>query len=200
MFQTFSFTIMVAAFTFAIGAADVIHLMAAPRFHAAASVVPILLVAHVITGMSLFFNSGLLVRNRTALLGGIALVTALVNVAANAILVPIYLTTGAALARVLALAVMAALTYRTAQRLWPQRLDFAALAKVAALACALYVVSRSLPEAPALLTLGLKALLVPVLIVASVLVGAVDRAEVVRLYTFARARLRLRAPAADGAR
>lgn len=200
MFQSFTFTIVVAAFAFAIGAADVIRVMAAPQFHAASSVVPLLLVAHVITGMSLFFNSGLLVRNRTVLLGAIALVTAIVNVAANALLVPAYLAAGAALARVIALAVMATLTYLVAQRLWPQRVDFVALGKVVGIAVVLFAVALRLPEAPALVVLPIKAALVLALVAASVAVGAVDRDEVRRVVDRARARLRLGRPAATAAR
>ncbi len=198
MFQTFTFTIVVAAFTFAIGASDVIHVMAAPRFHAAAAVVPILLCAHVVMGMSLFFNSGLLVRNRTALLGVIALVTALVNVAANALLVPRYLAAGAALSRVIALIVMAALTYTLAQRLWPQRLDFVALGKVVAVAAALFVVSRWLPEEAPMVSLALKGGLVVVLVVVSIAIGAVDRAELTRIYGSVRGLFRVQpAPGAS---
>ena len=186
MFQTFSFALVVAAFAFAVAAEDVSRVMAAPRFHAAATVVPILLAAYVITGLSLFFNSGLLVKNRTALLGGIALLTAVVNLAANALLVPRYLVIGAALSRVIALAVMAGVTCAVAQRLWPQRPDFAALAKAAVLAAALFGVAQLLPQTGFIVALGLKAALVVVLVVLGVLTGAVERSVVTRAITLSR--------------
>jgi O-antigen/teichoic acid export membrane protein len=190
MFQTFTFTVVVAAFTLAIGAEDVIRVMAAPRFHAAAAVVPILLGAHVVMGMSLFFNAVFLVENRTALLGGIALLTGIVNVAANAVLVPHYLATGAACSRLLALMVMATLTYTIARRLAPHRLDFVPVAKVLMLAVAGFAVSRLLPDEMLVVSLALKAALVPLLVVASVLVGAVDREDVWRVVMLVLERLR----------
>jgi O-antigen/teichoic acid export membrane protein len=177
-------------------------MMAAPPFHSAATVVPVLLAAHVVMGMSLFFNSGLLVKNRTALLGGVALVTAAVNVAANAVLVPRYFALGAAMSRFIALAVMATLTYVLAQRLWPQRPDFAALAKVVCLALAGFALSRFLPREPLLVSLAMKAGIVTVVIVLSILVGAVDRRDLQTVARFLRQRLHRmrRRSVADSAR
>jgi O-antigen/teichoic acid export membrane protein len=202
MFQAFTFTIVIAGLAFAIAAEDVIHMMAAPPFHSAATVVPVLLAAHVVMGMSLFFNSGLLVKNRTGLLGAVALVTAAVNVAANAVLVPRYLAVGAATSRLIALLVMAALTYVLAQRLWPQRPDFAALLKVVGLALAGFVLARLLPHEPLIVSLAVKASIVGVVVVLSVLVGAVDRRDLRRVAGLLRERLdRIRRrPAAGSAR
>jgi O-antigen/teichoic acid export membrane protein len=188
-FQAFTFTIVIAALAFAVAADDVIRVMAAPQFHSAASVVPVLLAAHVVMGMSLFFNSGLLVKNRTALLGAVALVTAGVNVAANAILVPRYFALGAASSRLIALLVMAGLTYVLAQRLWPQRPDFAALAKVVALALAGFAVSRFVPDGSLIVSLTLKAALVVAVAVLGVGIGALDRHDVRRIATMLLERL-----------
>ena len=189
MFQTVTFTIVMAAFTFAVGAEDVIRVLAAPAFHAAAAVVPILLAAHVVTGMSLFFNSALLASNRTALLGLIALVTAAVNLAGNMVLVPRYLAAGAAISRLVAVIVMAALTYAIARRVWPHRVDLVALAKLIVLALAGFGVSRLLPDETLVVSLAIKALLVVALVAASLLVGAVDRGDVARVSAFLRGRL-----------
>jgi O-antigen/teichoic acid export membrane protein len=188
-FQAFTFTIVIAALAFAVAADDVIRIMAAPQFHSAASVVPVLLAAHVVTGMSLFFNSGLLVKNRTALLGAVALVTAAVNVAANAMLVPRYVALGAASSRLLALLVMAGLTYVLAQRLWPQRPDFAALAKIVALALAGFGLSRLVPDGSLIVSLTLKAVVVLGVAVLGVGIGAVDRQDVRRIATLLLERL-----------
>jgi O-antigen/teichoic acid export membrane protein len=199
-FQAFTFTIVIAALAFSVAAEDVIRIMAAPQFHSAARVVPVLLAAHVVMGMSLFFNSGLLVKNRTALLGAVALVTAAVNVVANAVLVPRYFALGAASSRLIALVVMAALTYVLAQRLWPQRPDFVALAKVVGLALAGFGVSRLVPEDSLILSLALKAGIVLAVAVLSVAAGAVDRRDLRRVLTLLRERLaRRRASVADTA-
>jgi O-antigen/teichoic acid export membrane protein len=188
-FQAFTFAIVIAGLAFAVAADDVIRLMAAPKFHSAAAVVPILVAAHVVMGITLFFKTGLLVKNRTAVLGGIGLVTAVASVAASAVLVPQYFAAGAAYSRLLALVVMALLTYVMAQRVWPQQPDFAALAKVVALALAGFAVSRLIPPSPILAALALKAGVVVGVAGLGVLVGAVDRRDAQRLLALVRARL-----------
>lgn len=178
MFHTFTITIVIAAFVFALGADDVIRLLAAPAFRDASSVVPLLLAAHVLTGVTLFFNSALLVKNRTVWLGGIALVTGVVNVAANAVLVPRFFATGAASARLLALLVMAALTWTIAQRLWPQRVDFAAPLKLIAFAAVALGIGSLLPDDHPLWSLAAKAALAVALLALGIRVGIIEREDV----------------------
>lgn len=178
MFRTFSVTIVLAAFVFALGAEDVIRVLAAPAFHDAAAVVPILLAAHVVTGISLFFNSALLVKNRTVWLGGIALVTGVVNIAANAVLVPRFFAAGAASSRLLALLVMAAITWAVAQRLWPQRVPFGAPLKMVALALGALAVGELIPDTSFALSVLLKGALTVALVAVSVWVGVLDREEI----------------------
>jgi O-antigen/teichoic acid export membrane protein len=190
MFQWFTFTAVVAGFACAVAADDVIAAMAAPPFHGAAAVVPLLLVGHVLEGVHMFVNTALLARNRTPLLGVVALLTAGVNIAANAVLVPHFLAVGAAVARIAAMTAMTAVTYVLARRLWAQRPDFVALAKTTGGALALFALSRALPELPPMLALGTDALLVAVLIAFSVWSGAVDRADVTHAWRAARGRVR----------
>ena len=201
IFHVFTTLVIGTALAGAIIAPEVIRLMAAPRFHGAASVVPLLLAAHVVTGMSLFFNSGLLVKNRTALLGCLALATAAINVGANALLVPRYVALGAATSRLIALGVMAALTYAVARRLWPQRPDFGALAKVVVLALAGFGASQLVPEEVLVVSLALKTGIVLAVVGAGVLVGALDRQDLRRGAALLRDRLasKRRPPVADSA-
>jgi len=193
-FQWVTFLAVVSAFGCAIFADDVIRVMAAPAFHGAAAVVPILVIAHVLEVVYVFFNSALLVRNRTSLVAAVAVVTVVVNLAANAVLVPHFLATGAAWARVAAQVVMVLTTYVMAQRLWPQYPSFRALATVGSWAVALFVVARSLPELPLLVTLPVKGLLVLALVTLAAWTGAVDREEIRSAWRAARTLLR-RAPA-----
>jgi len=124
----------------------------------------------------------------------VAVVTVVVNLAANAVLVPHFLATGAAWARVSAQVVMVLTTYVMAQRLWPQYPSFRALATVGSWAVALFVVARSLPELPLLVTLPVKGMLVLALVILAAWTGAVDREEIRSAWRAARALLR-RAPA-----
>jgi O-antigen/teichoic acid export membrane protein len=198
MFQWFTFTAVVAAFGCAIAASDVIRVMTGPAFHGAADVVPLLLVTYVLLGIQMFFNSALLISGRTRLIAGIAVLTAVVNVGANALLVPSFLAAGAAAARVVAMTLMVVMTYVVAQRLWPQRPDFVALAKVSGWAIALFVASRWLPEMSLALAVVVKGLLVVALVGLSVWSGAVERADLVHGWSVLRDRRRPR-PLAEAA-
>jgi O-antigen/teichoic acid export membrane protein len=177
-FQWVTFVAVVAAFGCALAAEDVIRVMAAPAFHGAAAVVPILVIAHVLEAVYVFFNTALLVRNRTTLVAAVAVITVAANLAANAVLVPSFLAGGAAAARVVAQAVMVLTTYVLAQRLWPQSPNLRALATVGAWAVALFVVAESLPDLPLLLILPVKGALVLALVVLSISTGALDRGEI----------------------
>lgn len=197
IFQWFTFTSVVAAFGLAVMADDVIGLMAAPAFHGAAAVAPMLLVAFLMLGFQGFFKSGLLIRNRTALVGVVAALTAAVNVGVNAIAVPHFLAAGAAAARVVAMVVMVLVTFLLAQRLWPQRPDLAGFARLAGLAVGLFLLSRWLPEMPVMLTIGVKAALVAALVGLGVWTGAVERPDVANAWAVVRARLRRRGGEAE---
>jgi O-antigen/teichoic acid export membrane protein len=195
IFQWFTFAAIVAGFGLAVAADDVIGVMAAPAFHAAAAVVPVLLVGYVLSGVHLFFNTALLVHKRSTLIAAMAIVTAVVNITVNALLVPHYLALGAAIARVATMTTMVVVTFLLARRLWRLRPDFGALAKIAGLALALYAGSRWLPAWPLPVSLGVKAMLVVALAALGILVGAVDRRDVAAGWTAVRARIPWRRPA-----
>jgi O-antigen/teichoic acid export membrane protein len=193
MFQWFTFTAVVAAFACAIAVDDVIRLMTAPAFHQAAAVVPLLLVSYVMLGTFMFFNAALLIRKRTLLVAGVALVTAVVNIAINAVLVPHFMAFGAAAARVVALTVMVGATFMLAQRLWPQRPDFVALAKVTGWAGLLFAAERQLPDLSLPLTLVTTVLFVAALVALSFWSHAIERADLVQGWRLIRSRVRRRA-------
>jgi len=189
VFHLFTTLVVGTALAGAMVASEIIRVLAAPRFHGAATVVPVLLAAHVLTGLTLLFNSGLLVKNRTGLLGGIALVTAAISIAANALLVPRYIALGAAASRLIALGAMAALTCLVARRFWPQRPDFGVLAKLIVLGLAGFAASRLVPGEALITSLALKAGIGMAVVVAGVLIGAVDRNELRRGARLLRRRL-----------
>jgi O-antigen/teichoic acid export membrane protein len=192
MFQWVTFLAVVAAFGCAVAAENVIRVMAAPAFHPAAAVVPILVITYVLEVIHLFFNSALLVRNRTSLVAAVALATVAVNLTANAVLVPHFLAAGAATARVVAQVVMVATTFVLAQRLWPQHPNVRALATIAGWAVALFAVSRALPEMPLALVILVKGMLVVALVVLGLWSGALDRGDVRSAWRSVSSRLRRR--------
>jgi O-antigen/teichoic acid export membrane protein len=152
--------LLLAAFAAALFVDDVIRVMTAPAFWSAATLVPLFLLAHVTLALCLFLDSGLFLRGWTGSVAAIALVSAVINVACNAVLVPLAGTTGAAAARLATAAGMAALTWLAAQRAWRIPIDARPFGKAAAAAVLLFWLSTWLPREPLALSLLLKAALV----------------------------------------
>jgi O-antigen/teichoic acid export membrane protein len=143
---------------------DVIRLMTAPAFWAAASLVPVLMLAHVTLAVCLFVDTGLFVRNWTGSVAAVAAATACINIAANAVLVPVAGVAGAAGARLLTAVGMVMLSWVVARRAWRVPLNLWPVAKAAMLAIGLFLVSTYIPEESLPLVLVLKGVLMVVLL------------------------------------
>jgi O-antigen/teichoic acid export membrane protein len=156
--------LVVAAFAGALVVDDVIRIMTAPAFWASANLVPVFMLAHVTLVLCLFIDTGLFVRNWTGYVAAVAAATACINIAANAVLVPIAGTAGAAGARLITAVGMVALSWLAARRAWRVPLDLRPPLKAAAVAGALFVVSTYIPGDSLPLALLLKASLVAVLV------------------------------------
>jgi O-antigen/teichoic acid export membrane protein len=156
--------LLVAAFGGALVVDDVIRIMTAPPFWAAANLVPVFMLAHVTLALCLFIDTGLFVRNWTGYVAAVAAGTACLNIAANAVLVPLAGTAGAASARLLTAVGMVALSWLAARRAWRVPLDLWPLAKATAVAVVLFVASTYIPRESLPLVLLLKAMLLAALV------------------------------------
>ncbi len=115
--------LIVVGFGAALAVEEVIRIMTAPPFWAAANLVPVFMLAHVTLALCLFIDTGLFVRNWTGYVAAVAAATACINIAANAVLVPIAGTAGAAGARLITAVAMVALSWLAARRAWRVPLD-----------------------------------------------------------------------------
>ncbi|HUF94071.1 MAG TPA: lipopolysaccharide biosynthesis protein [Candidatus Limnocylindria bacterium] len=167
--------LLVAAFAGALIVDDVIRLMTAPPFWAAAGLVPVFMLAHVTLTLCLFIDTGLFVRNWTGTVAAVAAATACLNIAANAVLVPIAGTTGAAGARLLTAVGMVALSWLAARRAWRVPINVWPLARATAVAIGLFVASTYIPRESLLLALLVKAMLLAGLV--AVVLRPSDRAR-----------------------
>lgn len=156
--------LLVAAFGAALVVDDVIRLMTAPPFWAAASLVPVFMLAHVTLALCLFIDTGLFVRNWTGYVAAVAAATACINIVANAVLVPIAGTAGAAGARLVTAVSMVVLSWLAARRAWHVPLDMWPLAKATGVAVVLFLGSTYIPRESLPLVLLLKAMLVAALV------------------------------------
>jgi O-antigen/teichoic acid export membrane protein len=160
IFQMFLSILLLLGLAVSVFADDLVRIMTAPDFWPAASVVPALIASYVLVGAAVVFRSGLLIANRTGAVAAIALVTAAVNLGVNAVLVPLYLGLGAALAKVAAALALVSLTYLVAQRVYPRDFRLGGAVKAVGCGVVLFVLSRYIPPAPWPLALGLKVVLV----------------------------------------
>jgi O-antigen/teichoic acid export membrane protein len=112
---------------------DAINIIASSKFHDAHRLLPYLVTGMMISAMSMFLKSSLMLYKRTGLLMKISLVSCLVNVAMNVVLLPKIGLLGAALATLGSYAVMTAMFAYYAQDCLPISMDWAAWLKYAAI-------------------------------------------------------------------
>jgi O-antigen/teichoic acid export membrane protein len=114
----------------ALFAGDFLRIIAAPAFHAAGALVPLIALAFVFYGWTGFLNLGIVMRERTELITGATWTAAAVALAGYAVLIPPFGRTGAALATVAAYAVRAGAVYALAQRTWVVRYQWTPVIKL----------------------------------------------------------------------
>ena len=115
------YTVVVGLFALvlAVFGGDLLRLMAAESFWRAAQLVPIVVAAYFIHGLYYMMVNGIYYADQTRLLPLVTGVAAAVNFGANILLIPRIGMMGAAWATLVALAVMAVLTFVLAQRVYP---------------------------------------------------------------------------------
>jgi O-antigen/teichoic acid export membrane protein len=145
--------------TLAIGvslfAGDLLRVIAAPAFHPAGMLVPLLALAYVFYGWTGFLNLGILMRERTELVTAATWVAAAVAVGGYVALIPPFGRFGAAIATVAAYAVRAGTVYVFAQRTWPVRYDWRPVIRLLLVTVAVGAVGAIASRAPLLLSLTL---------------------------------------------
>jgi O-antigen/teichoic acid export membrane protein len=123
---------------------DLVRIMAAPPFHAAAAVVPWVALGVVFQGFYQLTAVGLSITKRTALLPIATTSAAAVAIVANLLLVPRFGMMGAAWTTALSYATLAAVGHVLSQRVYPIRYDWRSLWWVIAAGAAAYVLAISL--------------------------------------------------------
>ncbi len=111
-------------------ATEILLVLATPAFYAAATVVPLIAVSHLLNGLRLVTNVGVGVRAKTTYTAVVMALGVATNVLLNVLLIPGWGMLGAAWAAVAAYALMLAASLRVNLRLWPVRYDYSALARV----------------------------------------------------------------------
>ena len=135
---------------------EVIFLVSAPDYHSASRYVPLILLAYNFHGASSFLHFGILYEKKTRFLAYATLLAGVVNVLANIYLIPIWGIWGATGATLGAFALLFAVTYSVAQKLYYIPLERLRLAKLALAAIILYLLTLAVQIDIPLLAIAVK--------------------------------------------
>lgn len=116
-----------------------------PPYWIGLPIVPVVLLAYVILGISNYVSTGMYIQKKTHLLPVVTFAGAGVNVVANLVLIPVFNIMGGAVATLLSYATMATLSYVLVQRFHPVPYEFPRLIKVIIAAGLVYGVYVILP-------------------------------------------------------
>ncbi len=138
-------------------------------------IVPVVMLGYLLYGIYLNFLVGVYLEKRTHYLPFITGAAALTNVVGNLLLIPRLGMMGAAYATVAGYAVMAALLYALAQRLYPVRYEFGRILKIGAATALVFFAGRFLNPGWGVMFKGLMVLSFPFVLL---LLGFFERREV----------------------
>ncbi|MEW5766867.1 MAG: oligosaccharide flippase family protein [bacterium] len=115
-----------------------IIIMAAPEFHSAYRVVPILLVSLLFYGVVQCVGIGMLIAGKTKYIPGLIMLAAGINLGLNSLLIPSYGMMGAAWATLFSYLVMSGLSWGVSQRIYPITYELRRVLKIGGAGCLLY--------------------------------------------------------------
>lgn len=191
--RTITFLIVVfsfAALGLALFAREVLAVMTRPRFHDAYHIVPYLVLYFLIGGINALLINNIYFSGMTKWLSPVTFISVLVIVPANILLVPRFGGIGAAAAAVVAALIYTTLDFVIAQRVYPMRFEYRAIAATVGLAVILFAASLASDGMPLALRLLLKALLLGAFPIGLLTLGVVKPADVARVIAVARRRIR----------
>jgi O-antigen/teichoic acid export membrane protein len=127
----------------------VIHLMTAPSFWPAASIVPLIVLAYVFQAFYYFFQVGLYLKGKTEQVGGIILLTGAATLALYWILIRSHFAMGAAVATALSFLLLSVLMLAVSQRAYRILYEWGRIARAFGVAAGLYLIHLLVPAGAA---------------------------------------------------
>jgi O-antigen/teichoic acid export membrane protein len=146
VFKYMNVTLITAAVGLSLFVGDVLRLIAAPEFHAAAIFVPVIVGAYIFQAWGTFFNVGIMITERTGFYTVANWAAAAVAMVGYLVLIPRYVAWGAAFTIVASLGTRFWLTLVFSQRLWYIRYEWGPVLRLLALACAISAPVMFLPR------------------------------------------------------
>jgi len=179
-FVLFIFLLFLAVSIFS---AELIKIFASPLYCDAAAVVPWIALAYLLSGIYIYMISGFIIVKNVVLQPIILASAALANVVLNILLIPRFGMMGAAYATVFSYFIAASFTAFFAQRLYPIKIEWLRLIKIAACCMAVYFLSVFLPKVNLALSIVLKSIMVAAFFTCLALAGFFSPDEIEGLKT-----------------
>jgi len=175
-------------------APEMVTLMAAPAFHRAVEVVPLIAVSELCQGLYYVGTIGIMLMRRPLVRSVGLIVAALVNIGLNFVLIPRYGMLGAAWATLIAFLVEMTLLVSVALSYYPIPYQWRRMARVLLAAGGLYAASSFLPAASVLVTVIFKGALLASFPIVLWLLGFFEPTELKYAYDLASGALKRLAP------
>lgn len=137
-------------------APEIVQIMAAPQYHAAATVVPVIALAGLCEGIRYVATIGIMFQKRPIIRSIGMGCAGVVNVVLNLLLIPRYGMMGAAWATLGGFVALIAIELTVSMRFYPIPYQVGRIAKLAAVAATVYVASGLVPPSTPLAVAGLK--------------------------------------------
>jgi O-antigen/teichoic acid export membrane protein len=138
---------------------EVVRLMVEPKFGPSQAVIPVVVFAYVFYGLSYYAQLGMLLTDKTKVIGVIGAAAAVLNLGLNYFLILFFGMMGAAWATVFSFAFMAAVSYWCSQRVFRLPLDVGRMFAAMAVAGILYLLTHLWNPDLVVLVIGLKLLI-----------------------------------------
>jgi O-antigen/teichoic acid export membrane protein len=119
VFRWFGLAVLLIAFVLALIATIMLNTLFPPSYHPAAPIIPIVSLSIVLYGIYTIFTVGTGVHRKTWFVALVMTLAALINVAANLVLIPLCGSLGAALSTLIAYILLTVMMYIVNQRIYP---------------------------------------------------------------------------------
>jgi O-antigen/teichoic acid export membrane protein len=142
VFLFYSLLLTYTALGLALLSPEIVNVMVDSKFAASEAVIPVIALSYVVCGAAYYVQLGMLLSNRTELIGILSAGAAIFNLGLNYVLITYFGMMGAATATALSFLAMAIGSYWLSQRSFPLPLPVARVATALLVAIAFYFVSR----------------------------------------------------------
>jgi O-antigen/teichoic acid export membrane protein len=142
VFVSYSVLLIYGGLAVSVLSPEIITFMVDRRFAGSQNVIPLIALSYIFYGMSMYFQTGLLLTNRTRIIGLVGLAAAALNLVLNYFLILRFGIFGAAWTTVLSFAAIAVGNYWQSQRALRLRLGMGGIALALITSIGIYLLSR----------------------------------------------------------